>query len=75
MGAPRNDAILIHVFPCSQAARVLEAESGYTFESDLVASFRESVLDGRWDAMESLLEDVGMQGQEDLQVAKQVQHG
>jgi len=62
-------------FSCSQTARVLEAESGYTFESDLVASFRETVLEGRWDAVESLLEDVGVQGQEDSQVSKRMNPG
>ncbi|GJJ12550.1 hypothetical protein Clacol_006793 [Clathrus columnatus] len=32
-----------------ESANVLEAESGYRLESNLVATFRESVLDGRWD--------------------------
>lgn len=38
------------------------------FESDLVASFRESVLEGRWEAVENVLEDVGVRGQDDLRV-------
>jgi hypothetical protein len=62
------DLCFLFCFATSQAAAVLEAESGYAYESHLVAGFRESISEGRWDAVESVLEDVGVRGQESLWV-------
>ena len=53
---------------CRQSAAVLEAESGYVFESDMVAQFRQSVLQGEWDAVEQVLEDMGVHGDAQLRV-------
>ncbi|KAF9514475.1 hypothetical protein BS47DRAFT_1295012 [Hydnum rufescens UP504] len=52
-----------------QTAAVLEAESGYVFESDMVAQFRQSVLQGQWDAVEQVLEDMGVHGDDQLRTA------
>ncbi|KAF8319378.1 WD40 repeat-like protein [Clavulina sp. PMI_390] len=54
----------------TQTATVLEAESGYAFESDLIASFRESILEGRWDAVESVLRDVGVKNDDEMRVCQ-----
>jgi hypothetical protein len=51
-----------------QSAAVLEAESGYVFESDMVSQFRQSVLQGQWDAVEQVLEDMGVHGDGQLRV-------
>lgn len=53
---------------CSQAANVLEAESGYSVESELVADFRDCVLNGRWELVESALPDMGVTSVDDVRV-------
>lgn len=34
-----------------------------------MGSFRESILEGRWEAVESVLEHVGVRGEDDLRVS------
>lgn len=40
---------------CSNTFNALQAESGFTFESNAVSELRTAVLAGRWDVVEKLL--------------------
>ena len=50
------------------AADTLEAESGFQLESNLVSSFRHSILEGRWDEAEEALEDLGVRDEDEVKV-------
>ncbi|OZJ06122.1 hypothetical protein BZG36_01055 [Bifiguratus adelaidae] len=52
----------------SQSASILEEESGYLEETPSVVQFREAVLDGDWDKVETLVEKFQQEGDEDDQV-------
>ncbi|KAG9303962.1 hypothetical protein G9A89_005872 [Geosiphon pyriformis] len=54
----------------SQSAALLESESGFPLESQAVAQFREGVLKGDWDLIESLLPTLELDHTKDTVVVK-----
>jgi hypothetical protein len=44
---------------CRKSTQALEQESGYLIETHLVSEFRESILQGDWLKVESLLPSIG----------------
>lgn len=53
---------------CSQTADVLQAESGYVLESDVVEEFRRAVDHGQWEAVEDALGELGVSEDDATQV-------
>ncbi|KDQ07069.1 hypothetical protein BOTBODRAFT_120606 [Botryobasidium botryosum FD-172 SS1] len=54
----------------TESARTLEAESGYTLESGIVAEFRRAVIEGEWEELEAALLQLGVQNEDDLQTTR-----
>lgn len=59
----------------TQAAQVLEAESGYVQEPSLATSFRQALLGGRWSEAIHLLRDLGVIDGEDCRPLRKNSNG
>jgi hypothetical protein len=49
---------------------MLEEESGYLYEPQVVALFRQVVLDGKWKTAETLLPEIELSSADNFQVKR-----